>query len=528
MTAPPRESRLPEIPPPSTMDGAEPMPPRQETMTRYFAGIDSGTQSTKVLIVSEDGPVAGRGQASYDLIGGLPVGHKEQHPDTWLDALRTAFREAVKNAGIDSREIAAIGVSGQQHGFVPLDSDDRVIRPAKLWCDTATAPEAEEIMLTCGGSQQFLACTGNCLPAGFTASKILWLRKHEPDNYRRLATVLLPHDYLNFWLTGLKRMEWGDASGTGLLDVRTREWSSDAINAIDPALRQKLPELHPSSEAHGTIRLEVARELGLREDCIVSAGGGDNMMGAIGTGNVSPGVVTVSLGTSGTVYACSEHPVIDSDRGEIAAFCDSTGYWLPLLCTMNVTVATELVKKTFGIGTDELNRAAAAVPAGANGLLLLPYFEGERTPNVPDGTGVWYGYSAHTHSAGHFARAAMEGATLGLGYGFNRMRDMGIRPTEIRLTGGGSRSALWRQILADVFATPVVCTTESEGAALGAAIQAAWNATPGRSIADLCARFVTLDESTRCEPNQDHRELYQKAQQKHNALSLALRGVFGG
>ena len=493
-----------------------------------FAGIDSGTQSTKVLLVDGGGEVRGRGQAHYGLIEGLGTGHKEQHPDTWIAGLREAWKHAIADS--DPSRIAAIGVSGQQHGFVPLDAEGAVIRPAKLWCDTSTAAEAQEIMEACGGMEAFLELTGNALPPGFTASKILWLKKHEPENFARLATVLLPHDYINFWLTGQRRMEWGDASGTGLMDVREREWSSSAMEAIAEGLAEKFPPLCASLEPCGTVLPEIAGEFGLSPDCIVAAGGGDNMMGAIGTGNVAEGAVTASLGTSGTIYAYSAKPVIDSLHGEIAAFCDSTGGWLPLLCTMNVTVATELVKRTFGLGTRELNEAAGSVPPGAEGLMLLPYFEGERVPNVPDGSGVWVGYRERTHSPAHFARAAMEGAALGLGYGLARLRQLGIEPAEIRLTGGGSASRLWRQILADVFATPVVCTNEPEGAALGAALQAeaAWCTANGQSFSlpDICARAVKLDASTRAEPSPENVRLYNRLLALHEELSGSLRPAF--
>ncbi|MBX3730715.1 MAG: xylulokinase [Candidatus Sumerlaeia bacterium] len=496
---------------------------------RHYAGIDSGTQSTKVLIVEESGRVVGRGQATYGLIEGLGVGHKEQHPSTWLSALREAFAMALREAGLDGASVVALGVSGQQHGFVPLDASDEVIRPAKLWCDTATAPEAQAILEACGGAEHFAGMTGNALPAGFTASKILWLKRHEPQHFARLATVLLPHDWLNFWLTGEKAMEWGDASGTGLLDVRSRSWCDEAVRAIDERLSACLPALRPSSEPCGVLRREAAEALGLRPGVLVASGGGDNMMGAIGTGNVQPGVVTMSLGTSGTIYACSGRPVIDP-QGEIAAFCDSTGQWLPLLCTMNVTVASEMAKGLFGLDTKELNARAASVPAGAQGLLLLPYFEGERVPNVPDGTGVWFGHRARTNTPGHFARAAMEGATMGLNYGFRRMRDLGIAPDEIRLTGGGSKSAVWRAIAASVFGTPVVCCTEPEGAALGAALQARWilerRTDPSVSLAALAAEWVRLDATTRAEPDPAHVALYGDLQELHDGLSRALRPLF--
>ncbi len=498
-------------------------------MTRYFAGIDSGTQSTKVLIVDDDGIVTGRGQAAYGLIDGLPAGHKEQHPKIWVDALKASFSQALATAGIAAEDVAGIGVSGQQHGFVPLDVHGDVIRPAKLWCDTSTATECDDIMNAVGGRERYQDLIGNSLPAGFTASKILWLKRNEPDNFAKLDCVLLPHDYLNFRLTGERRMEWGDASGTGLMDVRKRVWSEEVAAVIDEHLPGNLPPLEDSAVACGHANGDLAVELGVSPAAIVSSGGGDNMMGAIGTGNTGGGVVTVSLGTSGTIYACTEDPVIDT-QGEIAAFCDSTGKWLPLLCTMNVTVSTELTRGLFGMDVRSLNETASKAPAGCDGLILVPYFEGERTPNVPDGTGVWFGFRPKTASSAHFARAAMEGATMGLGYGLNRMKQLGLSPSEIRLTGGGSKSALWRRIVANVFNTSVVCTREAEGAAFGAAIQARWaverQSDANFPVAEIVRQWVMPDEETRCYPDSETVERYEKLQQLHNEVSRELRTAF--
>ena len=498
-------------------------------MADYFIGIDSGTQSTKALLVDDQGRVCGLGQQEYGLIDGLGVGHKEQAPQIWIDAVTASVRQVIRQAKIDKSRIKAMGVSGQQHGLVALDKDGHVIRPAKLWCDTATAPQAAAIVGKLGGLEAMVSLTGNTLPAGFTASKILYLKECEPENYARLQTVLLPHDYLNFWLTGVMRMEWGDASGTGLLDVRQKRFSREVVDAIGPELMDCLPPLEPSWAACGRLRQSVADELGLNPGILVSAGGGDNMMGAIGTGNVREGIVTASLGTSGTIYAFSRRPIIDR-TGAIAAFCDSTGNWLPLLCIMNATVATELVKSLFSLETEDLNCLAAEIPAGAEGLMLLPYMEGERAPDVPDGSGVWFGQRSHNGTAAHFARAAMEGVALGLGYGLAEMIKLGITPREIRLTGGGANSAVWRQIMADVWQTEVVSTAQTESAALGAAIQAAWTwhrkASPDMDIAAITDAWVKTDEVTRCGPIPQNQARYQNMQHLHNRLSLALRPLF--
>src|SRR5437879_2547897 len=436
--------------------------------------VDSGTQSTKVLVVDGvSGKVLSSASETYGLIEGLPPGAKEQHPHTWRDATARAIRQALKSAGARAAEVKAIGVSGQQHGFVPLDKNGNVIRPAKLWCDTSTAAECEEITARLGGLQGAIRAVGNAILPGYTAPKILWLKKREPKNYARLATVLLPHDYLNFWLTGEKVMEYGDASGTVLLEVRTGRWSDAAIGAIDPGLREKLPRLISSDRPAGSLQAATARALGLNSGTLVSAGGGDNMMGAIGTGNTRQGVITASFGTSGTIYACSEKPVIDP-QGEIGAFCDSTNRWLPLLCTMNVTVATDMVRHDFGMDVKTFDATVAKAKPGADGLILLPYLEGERTPNVPDGTGVFCGVTPKTFTAEHFARAAMEGVTLGMNYGLRRLAELGVKPKQICATGGGANSKVWRQIMADIFDAEVVTLNVSEGAAYGAALQALW------------------------------------------------------
>src|SRR3989449_708734 len=499
-------------------------------MRTLLVGIDSGTQSTKVLVLDANrAKVIAASAEAYDLIPNLPPGTKEQHPHTWRDATQKAVRKALALAAARPGEVNAIGVSGQQHGFVPLDKNGQVIRPAKLWCDTSTAAECNEIMAKVGGLKATIRTIGNAVLPGFTASKILWMKKREPKNYARLGTVLLPHDYLNFWLTGEKVMEYGDASGTALLDVKTRKWSDKVLRAIDPGLGVKLPPLIPSDQPAGRLQPAIAKALGLSPDVLVSAGGGDNMMGAIGTGNTRQGLITASFGTSGTIYACSEKPLIDP-AGEIAAFCDSTNRWLPLLCTMNVTVATEMVRHDFVMNVKTFDSTVARAKPGADGLILLPYLEGERTPNVPEGTGVFCGVTPKTFAAEHFARAAMEGVTLGMNYGLRRLAELGVKPKQIRATGGGAKSKVWRQIMADIFNAEVVTLKVSEGAAYGAALQAlwCWKLQQGEkiSINEITDEFVELNKLETATPNSKNVEVYRELQSIQDEMSLALREVF--
>ena len=499
-------------------------------MRTLLIGIDSGTQSTKALVVDAlTGKVLASAAQAYELIPGLTPGAKEQHPETWRDATASVMRQALRAARASGAEVKAIGVSGQQHGFVALDAKGEVIRPAKLWCDTSTMAECDEITEKLGGFKKTIRALGNAVLPGFTAPKILWLKKHEPKNYQRLATVMLPHDYLNFWLTGHRVMEYGDASGTALLDVRKRKWSQAALDAIDPELAGKLPPLIASDLPAGKLQMSTAKLLDLNPDVLVSAGGGDNMMGAIGTGNTRAGVITASFGTSGTIYACAEKPVVDPE-GEIAAFCDSTNRWLPLLCTMNVTTAAEMIRNTAGWTHEKFSATVARIPAGSGGLILLPYLEGERTPNVPAGTGVLLGLNAKTYSPEHLARAAMEGVTMGMNYGLRRLAELGVKPSQIRATGGGAKSKAWRQIMADIFNVEVVTLKVGEGAAYGAALQALWSWRRVRgekvTMQEITDQFVELNHHETTQPEKRNVEIYRELQALQDGMSESLREVF--
>lgn len=490
-------------------------------------GIDSGTQSTKALALDLDrGRVVATARAPHALIPGLPPGHFEQHPRDWAAALDAVLAELAASLGPARRRVRSIGVSGQQHGFVPLDAKGRVIRPAKLWCDTSTTAECALLTQRLGGQKAVLRATGLPFLPGYTAPKILWLKRREPAHYRRLRHVLLPHDFLNFHLTGTYFMEPGDASGTALLDIRRRRWSPAALAAIDQNLEQFLPPLSPSHAPAGTLLPAHARRLGLPADVIVSAGGGDNMMAAIGTGTVAPGVLTASLGTSGTLFARSDRPLVDP-RGDIAAFCSSDGAWLPLLCTMNMTSVTESFRSLLHLDVRAFDLAASSAPPGSGGLLLLPYLAGERTPNLPLASGVLHGLTPSSLNPSLLARAALEGVSLNLNHGLRRLLALGLLPGEIRLTGGGAQSPFWRQLLADILNLPVVAMLAAEGAALGAALQSAWcraqlDGSNHASLPSLASRCVQPDPLSRSEPNRNNTALYLDLQARHDSLSQTL------
>ena len=482
-----------------------------QSPNNVFLGIDAGTQSLKLLAYDADKKeILHVSAASLELIS-RDDGSREQVAQWWLDALRQCMSELP--AEIKGR-VRGIGVSGQQHGFVPLNKAGEVIAPVKLWCDTSTIAECEEITERFGGEDRCIDAVGNPILPGYTAPKVLWLKKNKPEIYAELAHILLPHDYLNFFLTGRIYTEYGDASGTGYLNILRREYDREMLAAIDPD-RDLLPLLPPLLEADSTVALstEIAQEFNLPAGVKVSTGGGDNMMAAYGTGSVAPGVLTMSLGTSGTLFAYSDKPAIDPN-GELAAFCSSSGGWLPLQCTMNCTVATELTRKALGKSIPECEQLLAESSPGAGGLVSLPFYNGERTPNLPHARASLHGMNDGNTTPANLYRAAMEGATFTLRRGLDAFNRAGQSFTAIRLTGGGAKSPHWRQMVADIFNLPVEVPAQQEGAAFGAAMQALWACTDSGDLAALIGEHLAVEESLGCTPDIETAAAYQSHYQK--------------
>lgn len=448
-------------------------------------GVDIGTQGAKGLLVDvAAGRVLARASRNYGLIPGLPPGHAEQHPHTWRQALVDLLAELQSAAA--GRALLGLGVSGQQHGLVLLDERGQVLRAAKLWCDTSTAAEAREL------SQRL----GRSIPAGFTAPKVLWIQRHEPEIWARTRWVLLPHDWINFELTGQASMEAGDASGTGWFDAEARVFDGLALEAIGGDLRARLPGLIGPADLAGRVSPEAAQRYGLPVGLPVSAGAGDNMASALGSGVLASGQAALSLGTSGTLFAYAERPLRDP-AGLIADFCGSAGGHLPLLCVMNLTGVTGEVERASGLGHEELTRRAERVEPGLGGLLWLPYLVGERVPNLPEARGTLLGLGSGSLEPGSLYRAALEGTSLNLALGAERMRRLGVRLERLKLVGGAAQNPLWRRILANCLGLIVEPLQEPESAALGVALQAAWAAQrePGQSaqvqdLARLAAPFL--------------------------------------
>ncbi len=478
----------------------------------FVLGIDLGTQALKALVYDPDAREVRALTAAPLELNQRDDGTAEQQADWWVNALQEAISQ------IDPKlrsGVMAIGVSGQQHGFVPLNVAGKVLAPVKLWCDTSTSVETESILDRLGGAAACIDLSGNPILPGYAASKVLWFKNAHSDLYKEMDCVLLPHDYLNFYLTGERCMEMGDASGTGFLDVRTRVWSDEVLHTIDPDrdLKESLPKPRIENEPIGTLLPDVAQLLDLPPAIPVSIGGGDNMMGAIGTGNVRPGRLTMSLGTSGTLYAYSDQPVIDP-KGEIAAFCSSTGGWLPLLCTMNCTVSSELMRSLLNVGLDQFESKIANAQLGADGILTLPFFNGERTPNLPRGKGCVIGLDARNSTPENLLRSSVEGASMALKFGIDRLAELGVSAEVIVLTGGGSKSATWRQIISSLCNSPVFVLAQEEGAAFGAALQAL-EILSSESLESLVDLHVRQLEDSRCDPEPDAVSAYSDAYQNY-------------
>jgi xylulokinase len=421
-------------------------------------GVDSSTQSTKVEVRDADtGALIGAGRAPHPP---TTPPRSEQDPEEWWAALGVAIAQA----GV--RDVDAIAVAGQQHGLVVLDAHGAVVRPAKLWNDTESAPDAAWLIAQLDGPAAWANACGTVPVAAFTISKLSWLHRSEPESWSRLARVCLPHDWITFRLTGSFVTDRGDASGTGYFDARTDSYRPELLAVVerDVDWTPRLPAVLGPGDHAGDTDL-----LGRR--AAVAAGTGDNMAAALGVG-LAPGDVAISIGTSGTVFAVSATPTADAS-GAVAGFADATGNFLPLVCTLNATKVTDAVARLLGVDHEQLDRLALAAPSGAGGVVLVPYFDGERVPDRPDATGTLAGLRSDA-TPELVARAAFEGVVCGLLEGLDALAAAGV-PAGGRLfvLGGGSRSAAYCQVIADLSGRTLVVPEVAEPVATGACVQAA-------------------------------------------------------
>ncbi len=468
----------------------------------YLVGIDIGTSGTKTVLFDEKGTVIASHTVEYPLYQ-PQNGYAEQEPDDWWNATVESLRAVLAKSGVPAGEIAGVGLSGQMHGLVMLDEKDEVIRRSIIWCDQRTAAECEE-MTDRLGYDRLIAVTANPALTGFTASKILWVRNHEPENYERCRHILLPKDYVRFRLTGEYATEVSDASGMQLLDIPNRQWSDEVLEKleIDRAL---LGRVYESPEVTGRITRRAAELTGLREGTIVVGGAGDNAAAAVGTGVVRDGRAFTTIGTSGVVFAHTDHMAIDQ-KGRVHTFCCAVpGAWHVMGVTQGAGLSLKWFRDNFcgaeketaaQMGVDPyylMDKEAETVPVGANKLLYLPYLMGERTPHLdPDARGVFFGLSA-IHTKKDMLRAVMEGVAYSLNDCLSVFHEMGITINDMMACGGGGTSPLWRQMLADLYACDVKTLASREGPALGVALLAGVGAGLYASVPEACDAVIKTD-----------------------------------
>lgn len=488
-----------------------------------LAGLDVGTTGTRAVVIADDGSVRGVGASAYGLATPRP-GWAEQDPEDWWRGAAESLRAALHASGARPGELRALGLSGQMHSLVLLDRSGRVLRPAILWNDQRTAQECVEVTDRVG-RERLLAITRNQALPGFTAPKILWVRRHEPDLYSQADAVLLPKDYVRFRLTGTRATEVSDASGTSLLDVPSRAWSGEILRVLEIP-EAWLPRCAESPVLTATVSGEGAAATGLPPGLPVAGGGGDQAAQAVGTGVVRPGLVSVTIGTSGVVFTTVDAPVMDPEA-RTHTFCHAVpGRWHVMGVMLSAGGALRWVRDTWAPGSeyDQLTQLASKVPPGAERLVFLPYLSGERTP-YPDPTarGAFVGLSL-AHGMGHIIRAVMEGVAFGLRDSFEILGALGVSASQVRASGGGARSPLWCQILADVLQVEVVTVTVTEGAAYGAALLAGVGAGVYRSVEEACD--LTVRVVNRTEPVPAHRAVYEDLYQVYRGLYPALRPAF--
>lgn len=496
-------------------------------------GIDIGTSGTKTIMLDSGGRIIARAVEEYPLYSPHPL-WSEQNPQDWWAASCSSIRSVLKQSGIDPREIKGVGLSGQMHGSVFLDERDEVIRPAILWNDQRTQAECDWITNTVGAAK-VVEEISNPVLTGFTAGKIVWLRNHEPHHYARVCKVLLPKDYIRLKLTGEFATEVSDASGTALFNVRKREWSQEMLEAIGIPLKW-MPAVYESQEISGRISEAGAAATGLAPGTPVAGGGGDQAAGAVGNGIVETGIVSSTVGTSGVVFAFSDEPVVDPQL-RLHTFCHAVpGKWHIMgvmlsaggslqwyrdtMCQPESAVAKAVGRDPYDIICEEAERA----PAGCEGLLFLPYLTGERTPYPdPNARGVMFGLTRRTDRS-HIARAILEGVSYGLRDSFEIMQSMNIPIRQVRASGGGARSALWRQIQADVIGYEHVTINVDEGPALGAALLAGAGTGIYASVSEACQSVIRTDK--RSSPNAVTHKLYNSHYAIYQSLYAHLKDDF--
>src|SRR5512139_459506 len=500
----------------------------------YLLGIDVSTTGAKTLLIDEQGTVVASHTTEYPLSTPKPL-WSEQDPIDWWNGACASIKAALSEAHVSGEDVSAIGLTGQMHGLVMLDKSDHVLRPAILWNDQRTGAQCEAITAKVGGLDRLLQLTGNQVLPGFTAPKIVWVRENEPEVYERTTHILLPKDYVRLRLTGEFATEVSDASGMSLLDVARRRWSKDMLQALDIP-EAWLPICTESYQVSGRISASAAKTTGLKAGTPVVGGGGDQAAQAVGSGIVQAGVISVTSGTSGVVFAHSDQYAFEA-QGRLHAFCHAVpGKWHFMGVMLSAGGSFRWLRDSIGdveksaaqlIGVDPyelLTQEAAAAPAGSEGLLFLPYLTGERTPYPdPQARGAFVGLTLR-HGKAHLVRSVLEGVSFGLRDSLELIKSLGVPIEQVRASGGGARSALWRQIQADVFNTELVMINVTEGAAFGAALLAGVGSGVYKDVHEAVRTAIRVESQT--EPRAESVAVYERLYPLYRGLYGALKPTF--
>jgi xylulokinase len=482
----------------------------------FFLGIETGERGSRGIVLDlEAAAVAAEAAVAPEFVGGLPGGHLEQKPSDWIAGVDRVARKCLDALGENGRgQVAGIGVAGSMEGLVALDGENGIVRPAKVAGDRSADRQSEMLARAFGGAPGLIELTGNPLLPWHTAPAALWLKQHEPYHFQKTETFFLPQDFINYWLTAVRRSEHSGASVTGMFDVRRRKWCRELLDWIDPRMAAMLPPLAAPFDPPGVLRKQMAEAWGLPRNTLVAAGMPDLQARMAAAGCMADGDLMVSLGGTAEIAGVGGAPLIDT-RGEVAALCDAVGGWLAVMSMASGTATPELVRRHYGWSKKEFETMVAGAPAGAAGLTFLPYLEGERTPILPEGCGVLHGIDIDNFTPDNLTRAAVEGVALGIGYGLGRLRELGLEPTELRLTGPAAGSGMWRKILADVTGLPVTAPPAEHGPAMGAALQAAMTFFRQNgedlSFAEISSHTIGQGAETRTEPDTELHEFYEKA-----------------
>jgi len=499
----------------------------------YFIGIDVGTSGTKTILTDSKGNILATATFEYPLYQ-PQIGWAEQNPEDWWDASVKGIKAVLEKSKVNPEEVKAVGLTGQMHGLVMLDKNYNVIRPSIIWCDQRTAKECDEITEKVG-KERLIEITANPALTGFTASKILWVRNNEPQNYEKVCKILLPKDYIRFKLTGEFATDVSDASGMQLLDIKNRCWSDEVLEKLEID-KELLGKVYESPEVTGKVSRQASEITGLCEGTLVVAGGGDQAAGAVGNGIVKTGVISSTIGSSGVVFAHLDEFKIDP-QGRVHTFCHAVpGKWHVMGVTQGAGLSLKWFRDNFAhiekaafefIDKDPyilMDQEAELANPGADGLVFLPYLMGERTPILdPYAKGIFFGITAK-HTRREFIRAVMEGVVFSLKNCLDILYEMGIEVKEVRVSGGGAKSKLWRQMQADIFEMDVWTLNSKEGPAFGAAILAAVGAGEYQKVEEACDTMIQKVDS--CRPNEKLFEIYRKTYKLYNSIYPRVKDLF--